>query len=195
MKIQCILIRDGGTRSEIGGVEYHFEPLADGAHVADVTDKSHIDRFLAIPEGYKLYHGAEEPSGKHQLIRPTQKARIVDAQTISNALLAGSEQLPPQFDINGRVVSQLDAVKRAFQDSGLSPDEWNDLRDDDRTAKIEIALDSFDKGPDHADSGQVVDAQLSTENRASLVKEYKAKFGKAPHGNASIETIKAKLAE
>ena len=48
MKIECILKREGGSVVDLGGVEYHFEPLADGAHVADVENEAHIDRFLSI---------------------------------------------------------------------------------------------------------------------------------------------------
>lgn len=144
MKVQCILNREGGTKAEIDGIEYHFEVLADGAHVAEVEHEAHIDRFLAIPEGYKVYHGEEEPKGK-----PTKLAH--HAHTFGEApkpaktdfALAGSEQLPPQFEIGGKVITQLDAVKLAFEASGMTSDEWNELGEDDRTAKIEIALDEL----------------------------------------------------
>ncbi len=33
MQIECILKRQDGTKAEIGGTEYHFEPLDDGAQV------------------------------------------------------------------------------------------------------------------------------------------------------------------
>ena len=55
MKIESIIKRANGTRAEIGGTEYHFAPLADGAHVAEVEEAEHIERFLAIPEGYRIY--------------------------------------------------------------------------------------------------------------------------------------------
>jgi hypothetical protein len=58
VKIECILKRPGGTKAEIGGTEYHFEPQADGAHVAEVKDDAHIQRFLGIPEGYRIYKAA-----------------------------------------------------------------------------------------------------------------------------------------
>lgn len=53
MKIECLLKRIGGTEAEIGGITYHFTEQADGKHVAEVTDQSHIDRFLSIKEGYR----------------------------------------------------------------------------------------------------------------------------------------------
>lgn len=55
MKIESIIKRANGTRAEIGGTEYHFAPQADGAHVAEVEETEHIERFLAIPEGYRIY--------------------------------------------------------------------------------------------------------------------------------------------
>lgn len=57
MRIECKLIREGGTTADIDGVEYHFAPQADGAHVADVENEDHVDRFLGIGEAYKLYRG------------------------------------------------------------------------------------------------------------------------------------------
>lgn len=55
MKIECVLKREGGTKIEMDGVEYHFKPQADGAHVADIADRKHIGKLLTIPEGYLIY--------------------------------------------------------------------------------------------------------------------------------------------
>lgn len=55
MKIECILKREGGSKVEIGGTEYHFVQQPDGAHVAEVSNNGHIQRFLSIPEGYRIY--------------------------------------------------------------------------------------------------------------------------------------------
>ncbi len=183
MKIECILKRQGGTFAEIDGIEYHFEPVADGAHVADVTLEAHIDRFLAIADGYKLYHGKEEPAGQ-----PKQAAqglpRLEPAATPIGALpLAGSEQHPPQFEIAGKVFTQREIVEKAFAASGLSSDEWNELGEDERAAKMDIVLDEL------ADASETE----TTDDRAALVEAYKAKFGKAPHHKKSLETIKAEL--
>lgn len=57
MKIECKLKRDGGTHVDIDTIKYHFAPQADGAHVADVTEEAHVDRFLSIAEAYRLYRG------------------------------------------------------------------------------------------------------------------------------------------
>ena len=143
MKIECILKREGGTKTDVGGVEYHFEPLSDGAHVADVTEEAHIDRFLAIPEGYKVYHGKETPVGEPKQIGERTSAPVAPAAPAKPAMLAGSDELPPQFEIGGKVITQLEAVQKAFDASGLSSDEWNELDAEDRAAKIEISLDEL----------------------------------------------------
>lgn len=58
MKIECKLKRDGGSKIDLDNTEYHFAPGADGAHVAEVEDDEHVARFLAIPEGYRIYKAA-----------------------------------------------------------------------------------------------------------------------------------------
>ena len=51
MKLSCPVIRDGGSFVELWGTEYHFAPMPDGFHVAQVDNPEHQDRFLEI--GYK----------------------------------------------------------------------------------------------------------------------------------------------
>lgn len=161
MKIECVLHREGGTHVELGGIDYHFEPVADGAHVADVKEEAHIDRFLSIPESFKLYHGKAAPKGepKAAAAKPAS-APVNDAGTQTTAMLAGSEELPPQFEIGERVVTQLEAVQAAFAASGLTSDQWNELGDDERAAKIEIALDEMadaaEAGNDDTGEGEEV---------------------------------------
>jgi hypothetical protein len=65
--IECKIIREGGSIIPMGDVEYHFAPRADGAHVAEVENEEHADRFLSITEGYRLYRGevaAPAPEGE-----------------------------------------------------------------------------------------------------------------------------------
>lgn len=65
MKIECILIRDGGTHAEIGGVSYHFGPSPehDGRHVAVVDNPLHAARFISIVEGYRMLPEALDDAG------------------------------------------------------------------------------------------------------------------------------------
>lgn len=168
MKIECVLHREGGSHIELGGIDYHFEPVADGAHVADVQDEAHIDRFLAIPESFKLYHGKAEPKGepKPAAAKPAA-APVSDAGTQTTAMLAGSDTLPPQFEIGERVVTQLEAVQAAFAASGLTSDQWNELGDDERAAKIEIALDEM---ADAAEANEGEGEEVKTETPAETAK-------------------------
>jgi hypothetical protein len=55
MKIECKLKREGGSSIEIGGTTYEFLPDANGAHVAEVANTEHAERFLAIPEAYGIH--------------------------------------------------------------------------------------------------------------------------------------------
>lgn len=59
MKLSCPIIRDGGSFVELWGTEYHFAPMPDGFHVAQVDNPEHQDRFLEI--GYKIYRGDDAP--------------------------------------------------------------------------------------------------------------------------------------
>lgn len=55
MKIECTIRRDGGSIVTMDEKTYHFKPEQPGGpHVADVVDKAHIARFLAIPEAYTI---------------------------------------------------------------------------------------------------------------------------------------------
>lgn len=144
MKIECVLHRQGGTHVELDGIDYHFEPLADGAHVCDVADQNHMDRFLAVPESFKLYHGKNKPEGKPAESKTSAPANApAPAGTQPVGPINGSDLLPPEFTIGERVVTQLEAAQAAFAASGMTSDEWNELGEDDRAAKIEIALDAM----------------------------------------------------
>jgi len=48
MQIELLLKREGGSLIDIDGVNYFFTPDSSGRHVAEVTNQSHIDRFLSI---------------------------------------------------------------------------------------------------------------------------------------------------
>jgi len=48
-----------GSDIDIGGTLYRFRPNDKGAHVCEVTDSKHIQRFLQIPEAYQIYEGGE----------------------------------------------------------------------------------------------------------------------------------------
>lgn len=144
MKIQCVLERKGGSKIELGGFEYHFEELEDGAHVADIENEAHIDRLLSISEAFKVYHGKCAPKGS-----PVQIGEIVaapeprKAAEEQRARLSGSSAHPPSFDVDGKTYTQMEIVKLAFVASNMTEDEWNELPEEDRGARIDMALDDL----------------------------------------------------
>jgi len=192
MKIQCIAQRDGGSKVDIDGIEYHFEPLADGCHVADIEDTKHQDRFLGLSEGYKLYRGDLEPVGKPTKLRmpvANDQGDLRRQESTVARVLYGSDVHEATYEINGATYQLGDIVSKAFEASNLSPEEWNALEPEDRHARIDIALDDLAEGVEQ------VAKTVEGDERTALVEAYKAKFGKAPHYRASVETLKAALAE
>lgn len=186
MKIECVLKRDKGTKAEVGGILYHFEPLEDGAHVADITDEAHIDRFLSIADGYKVYHGKLAPTGEPVAVAVVQVQSTPEAKKPSG-LLNGSSQHQPQYEIGGETYVLIDIIRKAFDASGLTEDDWNELDEDEVAAKLDIVLDDLAEAAEKE--------PVAADEHAALVEAYKVKFGKAPHYKASIDTLKAKLAE
>lgn len=180
MKIECILHRDGGTRVQLGGTEYHFVPLDDGAHVADVENTDHQDRFLAISEAYRLYRASSATSAEE--IGATGMGEGNSEPTVP-VILLGSNVHPASFDIGGKTYSLGDIVALAAE--GFSPADWNELSDEARADLIDEKLDELDvQGEGEADTVL-----------ADLREQYKAKFGRLPHPTMKAESIQAKLAE
>jgi phage-related protein len=66
-------------------------------------------------------------------------------------------------------------VEKAFAASGLTSDEWNDLGDDERAAKLDIALDAIADGEHQGDEDPTLETPATREE---LVAAYEAKFGK-----------------
>lgn len=186
MKIQCVLLRDGGTKTDLDGLLYHFEPLADGAHVAEIEIEAHIDRFLAIAEGYKIYHGKLSPKGKPQKLDSVEVKRAATEAAENRTRLNGSEVHMQAYEIHGVPYDINSIVQRAFKASGMTADEWNDLDRDDRHARIDMTLDDLEEQAP-------VEEEADTDDRASLVVAYEARFGKKPHGKWTAEKIKSEL--
>lgn len=183
MKIECKLKRAGGTVAELEGVEYHFAPQDDGAHVVEIENVEHIERFLAIPSAYGIYM-ADSPK-----TLPKPVAAAVDQQP--SGILYGSDVHPSSFEIGGKSYQLGDVVRLAFENSGRTEDEWNSLEPEDRHAAIDIELDKLVEAADINGDGVVDDK----DERAALAAAFTEKFGKAPHHKLSIATLKAKLAE
>lgn len=176
MDIECILKREGGSKIDIDGTTYHFKPIADGAHVAAVEDKTHRNRFLSISEGYQIYDGA--------VATPPVKTAPVEPGAV---VLYVSSNFPATFDINGKQYALGDIVAQAQAISGKTPEEWNELLDDDRDALIDAELDAVNE----ATAGN---AQGNSELDAAK-EAYKLKFGRLPHYRWSVEKINEELAK
>lgn len=115
MKIESILRRKNGTKTTLGLTTYHFAPTdTDPRHIAEVTDKAHIQRFLSIPEGFRLVDAA--PAAKSE---PANKP-IKQAEP-----LLGHDLNPAEIEIAGQSYKTVELVTAAFTESGLSIDDWN----------------------------------------------------------------------
>lgn len=84
MKIECLLIRPGGSKIDLDGKTYHFKPQADGSHVADVTDKDHARRLLGITEGFSaVVDDAGADDGEDELLGLSKAALIAKLEADS----------------------------------------------------------------------------------------------------------------
>ena len=188
MDIESKIKREGGTHVDMGTAKYHFAPREDGAHVADVQDEAHADRFLSITEGYRLYRGAAAAAPVEAQAAPVAQPQA----NTDEAVLFGSDEHPSSFTIHGKTYSLGDIVALAHKESGLDADEWNSLAAESRAGMIDDILDKLvEKG---ADPQPEMLPSSDDEVRNSLVAQFEAKFGKKPHHNAGIESIRAKLA-
>lgn len=197
MQIECKLQRTGGTAVKLGTTNYHFTPLTDGAHVAEVTIEEHIARFLSIPEGYRLYSADG--------VAPEVPAFVVAASTPvaeqvqEVAPILESVLHPDHVTIGGQVYTVNQFARMGYVKSGLSAEDWNSLTADTRADFIDEALtelnaavqaDAEDEAED--DEQHVRDADAV---RADLVAEYEAKLGKKPHHKLSVEKLRAAIDE
>lgn len=74
--IECKLHRPGGSIIDMVTAQYNFVPYTDGAHVCEVDNDEHVDRFLSIPEGYCLYRGDGQPID--ELVQTVEAASDTD---------------------------------------------------------------------------------------------------------------------
>jgi hypothetical protein len=186
MQIKSIIERKNGHSVDLDGVTYEFLPSGNPPYVADVTNEAHIARLLAIPEGYKvlLVEGQAAP------VLPVTPAEPKQEQII----LLGSDVHPSAFEIHGKEYSLGEIVQRAFESFDANHQAWNLLDEGERADLIDAELNKLEEAgpvnPADTNGDGVVDA---SEERAALVAQYEAKFGKKPHHKAGIEKIRAEL--
>ncbi len=188
--IECRLVRQGGTKAEVGGTEYHFTPWTDGAHVCAVDEPEHADIFLSITEGYRLYRGEGKPltEAKPSLANagPTVEERFAEATShfaasapISAPVTLLGGDFPAVIEIDGKQWQLGEVVTRAHAASSLSNEDWNALEQDARDSLIEAELDRID---------------AETDTKAELVEQFTKLYGKKPHHNLGIEKLKEAIA-
>lgn len=124
LPVQCLLIRDGGTRVDLDGTVYHFsphnDPLGLGRHVCIVENTRHFQRFMNIPEGYALLEDAEPtavlttgaPAPVHVAdLAPTTLLEPKDSDTAGAAAAAPGWANTQQAVANPGPVSQPEPIK------------------------------------------------------------------------------------
>lgn len=202
MRIECTLQREGGTVVEMPGRNYHFKPTEDDPrHIDDVTIEAHIERFLSIPESFRLARTPGAAAVEDTLPQqPGDDGGQEDLPPGSTGPISTSPQFPAIFHINGKDYALEAIASRAFMDSGLTFEDWNGLDDEHRATKIEIVLDALEAGEITIEAGTVPEstqtppAEEADAELATLREQYKAMFGKYPPSNMKLETLKAKLA-
>jgi len=154
MKIECILHREKGTVVEMPGKTYHFKPSEDDPrHIAEVTNESHIERFLQIREAYRLprtpgQEAVDEVLEPESKAAPTPTPAAPPAVTLEPGqfLKTCGATFPPSFDLNGATYTLDEITHAAFGQSGLTVEDWNGLDEEHRATKIEIVLDELEAG-------------------------------------------------
>lgn len=142
MKIESLIRRQNGTKVELDNVLYHFKPEGeDPRHVADVNRDEHIRTFLSITEGYQPFEGEKV-------------SKSLQKQIDEENELKGSTVHAAVYDIHGEKVDLDSLVLMAFDDSGLTREEWNALDDQKRYVYLDKTLASL-KGEDKEEIEQV----------------------------------------
>ena len=141
MKIESLIKRVGGTVIDMDAPkrQYHFKPENgqphEAPHVAIVDEFTHAKALLRIREGFRLVDGEEAPEEDAEGFLPSGKA------------LTGSSVHNASYQIAGGDTILLgELVVMAFQDSGLSYEQWEDLPDQERYDFIDASLRELQAG-------------------------------------------------
>lgn len=149
MKIESLIKRPGGSIIDMDAPkrQYHFKP-ADGQpheapHIAVVGEPVHAKALLRIREGFRLVDGEVDPD----VLRGD-----ADGFLPHGAALTGSNIHNASYDIAGGETVQLgELVVMAFQDSGLSYEQWEELADQERYDYIDATLAELKAGEGNPD--------------------------------------------
>ena len=157
MKIESLIKRSGGTfvDMEAPTKQYHFKPSEeDDRHIANVDEEHHAKALLRIKEGYRAVD-AEDDEPENDPVPDRQ----LNGSVVHNA----------SYTIKGGdTILLADLIDMAFDDSGLTEQEWNALGDEDRYEYINITLKELVDG-EHDDGDEETQTDESTGTSSDTV--------------------------
>lgn len=168
MDLECLRIREGGTKVELGSSTYHFKPrVPDGRHVATVTDEAHRDTLLGI-SAYRIAPALAVLTGTTAIVAPEP---IIEDASVD---LDGDQ--PP-----------AEGAKEAAQEAADTADAT------EAPAKPEEAATA----PETTGSAPVSEPGTASPydamDRDELATAFEARFGRKPHPQTALDTLRAKL--
>lgn len=135
MKIESLIKRSGGTfvDMEAPTKQYHFKPTEeDDRHIANVDVEHHAKTLLRIKEGYRAVDSEDD-----ELENDPVPDRQLNGSVVHNA----------SYTIKGGdTILLADLIDMAFDDSGLTEQEWNALGDEERYEYINTTLNELVDG-------------------------------------------------
>lgn len=168
MKIESIIRRDPFTKISFGKTVYEFRPDEQGRQVADVTQAAHIDRLLAIPEGFRELEEGEKIEA--QKLQETQEREQREAEEREELEQLGEEAARP------------------------FPSVSNDAPFDAEGAKSETEARPFPSQPveeEIEEAEEPGEDELKAMSKSEVAEVYQAKF----NTEAPASATKAKLIE
>lgn len=124
MQIESIIKRPRGTFVNIEGTRYAFVPETEGGpHVAEVENPRHIERFLSITEGYRVFVSddttpATTPAPQEPVVQePVVQKAATDDQTPANTATVNIPDIP----LDQMTLTDLQAVYRAELEKSPHP--------------------------------------------------------------------------
>jgi hypothetical protein len=101
MNIECIIRRKGGSIITLSEKTYHFVPQEDGRHIAEVTDENHVERFLRVPEAYRIARAPGSSPTETQTPRVRKAPKQEHPALEEKQTLKGSVTQHDAFEIQG----------------------------------------------------------------------------------------------
>jgi len=121
------------------------EPVKDDRKPEDLITKQ-TDRKWLVEGDETVY-----PS-KTKALEAAEAVLAKAPATEDDVMLLGSSEQVSEVDVHGETVTLGEIVQLAFEDSGLTKAEWNDLDDQDREGRLQDVIEMMlDLGEDEDD--------------------------------------------